>query len=340
LVVTPFEKMASTLNVVLHQNVTVNDLNLEQQTVSVSGAVFHFSKLILATGAQAIRIPIQSNDNSASRVLSVNSLSDFVPFHAALVADMAVLPKKTIVIMGAGLIGCEFANDLTTAGHTIHIVDPGTRALATLLPEPASEALQSALCAAGDVHFHWSRTVQTVNANHVILNDGSILNADVVLSATGLRANVNLAKTAGLHCERGVVVDKQLCTSHPNIHALGDVAQYQHQGQSSTMPYVMPIMNASKALAATLAGTPTEVVFPVMPIAIKTPACPVLVAPPPLDAVGQWQNKAEHIWYHESPTGTMQGFVLMGKQTSTRSVHIKLLQETLAAIGCNKKNLQ
>ena len=95
-----------------------------------------------------------------------------------------------------------------------------------------------------------------------------------MLSAIGLRADTRLAGAAGLACERGIVVDACLQTSAPGIYALGDCAQYASAGQR-TLPYVMPIMNAAKALAATLAGTPTPVVFPLMPVSVKTPALPI-----------------------------------------------------------------
>ena len=97
-----------------------------------------------------------------------------------------------------------------------------------------------------------------------------------MLCAIGLRADTSLAQAAGLNCERGVVIDAALQTSAEHIYALGDGAQYTSAG-GRTLPYVMPIMNAAKALAATLAGTRTEVAFPLMPVAIKTPALPIVV---------------------------------------------------------------
>jgi rubredoxin-NAD+ reductase len=154
----------------------------------------------------------------------------------------------------------------------------------------------------------------------VTLSDGSTLQADAVLSAIGLRADTALAAAAGLVCERGIVVDTYLQTSAPAIFALGDCAQYASAGQR-TLPYVMPIMNAAKALAATLAGTPTALVFPLMPVSIKTPAWPIVVSAAHPSLAGQWVAEAEEasgVWRFMDGEGVQRGFVLTSKQTSRR----------------------
>ena len=121
------------------------------------------------------------------------------------------------------------------------------------------------------------------------LANGQTLPADVVLSAIGLRADTRLALAAGLACERGIQVDAALQTSAPNVYALGDSAQYASAG-NTTLPYVMPIMNAARALAQTLSGNKTEVVFPIMPVAVKTPALPLMIAPPKMGSQGHWTS--------------------------------------------------
>lgn len=94
---------------------------------------------MLAAGAQPIRVPV--GGDAADQVVSVNSLDDFACFHARLQPANG----QHVLIMGAGLIGCEFANDLAQAGYRVSVVDPGARTLAALLPEAASAALQEAL---------------------------------------------------------------------------------------------------------------------------------------------------------------------------------------------------
>lgn len=253
--------------------------------------------VVLGAGAQAIRSAIAGN--AADQVLSVNSLADFAVFFDRLVpvpagadskphlqagsAACGQPASKTVLVIGAGLMGCEFANDLLQAGHRVHVVDPAPRPLAALLPEVVSVQLQQALQALG-AHWHFGTTVQAVEtaqsstpaALQVTLAGGRQLRVDAVLSAIGLRAHTALAQAAGLSCERGIVVDAFLQTSAPQVYALSDAAQYASAGQR-TLPYVMPIMNAARALGATLSGTPSALVFPLMPVSIKTPALPIVV---------------------------------------------------------------
>jgi rubredoxin---NAD+ reductase len=241
-----------------------------------------------------------------------------------------------IVIMGAGLIGCEFANDLVNAGYKVSVIDPANRPLGALLPEAASEQLRQALQDLG-VQWHFGTTVSSVNkaVNHaekeaesallVTLANGQTLPADLVLSAIGLRADTRLALAAGLSCERGIQVDAALQTSAPNVYALGDSAQYASSG-NTTLPYVMPIMNAARALAQTLNGQKTDVVFPIMPVAVKTPALPLMIALPKVGSKGQWTSTEANVWQFNNEQNVFTGFVLTGAQTSKRAEMVKLLQ--------------
>jgi rubredoxin-NAD+ reductase len=336
LVSTPAAKMADTLQVTLLAHTQVDAIDLETRTLHTtqgdSAQTLAYSRLVLATGAQPIRVPVQGN--ASGRVQSVNSLDDFFSFFYGLsprgtCADSYQIQSKNIVIMGAGLIGCEFANDLAQAGHRVQVVDPSTRPLAALLPEPAGLQLQEALGTLGVV-WHFGATVQSVDSREpadatlptlsVRLSNGQTLPADAVLSAIGLRADTALASAAGLTCERGIVVDAYLQTSAPQVYALGDGAQYASAGQR-TLPYVMPIMHAAKALAATLAGTPTPLVFPLMPVAIKTPALPIVVAAAHPAQAGSWIGPDENsggVWRFLDPQGVQRGFVLTGTHTARR----------------------
>lgn len=339
LVSTPAAKMVETLNVTLlaHTQVTAIDTTAHTLTTTAQGIVqtLPYRQLVLANGAQPIRVPVQGN--AAARVLSVNSLDDFKVFHSALShrgisADSSQNNSKTIVIMGAGLIGCEFANDLAHAGHRVHVADPAAKPLALLLPAAASDQLTHALAAIG-VQWHLGATVQAVSDAgtpdqrlQITLSDGTTVQADAVLSAIGLRADTALATTAGIACERGVVVNTHLKTSAADVYALGDCAQYASAG-ARTLPYVMPIMNAARALAATLAGKPTEVVFPLMPVSIKTPALPIVVAAAHPALQGAWVADSEpEAWRFMDADGAQRGFVLTGAQTARRMEFAKTTQ--------------
>ena len=334
LVTTAAATMAQNLGVTLRAHTTVQSIDTAAHTLSVEqggkSEVLAYGQLVLATGANPIRIPMQGD--AAKAVQSVNHLDDFRRFHAEL---SALLPRADgqphcVLVIGGGLIGCEFANDLLQAGYAVHVVDPASGPLAALLPAAAAEQLRQALQDLGVV-WHWGATVQTLQAAAAgahryvgTLSDGTSVAADAVLSAVGLRADTALAAQAVLACARGVLVDAHLQTSAPGVYALGDCAQYASAG-GRTLPYVMPIMHAARALAATLAGTPTELVFPLMPVAVKTPAMPITVAAPHPDLQGTWtlDPAAEGLadggaWRFVDAAGVQRGFVLTGKQCSKR----------------------
>jgi rubredoxin-NAD+ reductase len=352
LVTTPAAKMVETLKVTLLACTTVTHIDVAHQQLTLqslgTSQTLAYGQLVLATGAQPIRSAIAGT--AAEQVLSVNSLNDFAAFYARLTepvteahsSDAAATTQpdpdlgsasKTVLVIGAGLIGCEFANDLLQAGHRVHVVDPSPRPLAALLPEAASLQLQTALQELG-AHWHFGTTVRAVDAMgaaplRVTLADGTQLEVDAVLSAIGLRADTTLASAAGLVCERGIVVDQFLQTSAERVYALGDAAQYASAGQR-TLPYVMPLMNAAKALAATLNGTRTELVFPLMPVSIKTPALPIVVAAAHPSLAGNWVIEAAgtlDVWRAIDVQGVQRGFVLTGKSTARR---MELSKETQA----------
>ncbi len=330
LVSTPAAKMAQTHNVTLLAHTQVQAIDPARCVVTTSGGDFAYRDLVLATGAQAIRVPIAGN--AANSVLSVNSLQDFAVFHARVASrDGPQNHRKHIVVMGAGLIGCEFANDLASAGYQVGVVDPAGRPLAALLPAQAGEALQGALADLG-VTWYFGCTVRAVDRNpgedgpalQVSLSNGSQVHADIVLSAIGLRADTALAQAASLACSRGIVVDTALQTSAPHIYALGDGAQYASAG-GRTLPFVMPIMSAARALAATLAGHPTELAFPLMPVTIKTPALPIVIAAPAPGLEGQWTRSEPGLWQFMGTQGLQHGFVLTGKHTTRRGEQARLM---------------
>jgi rubredoxin---NAD+ reductase len=330
LVSTPAAKMVETLNVTLLDHASVTQVDTASRSITLTQGdtvqTLAYGQLVLATGAQPIRVPVQGN--AADQVRSINSLDDFKVVFSALStqaasANSSEIDSKTVVIMGAGLIGCEFANDLVQSGYRVHVADPSSRPLAALLPEAASTQLANALQALG-VQWHFGTTVQAVDRTEstlqVTLSNGDTLAAHAVLSAIGLRADTRIAANAGIAVERGILVNAQLRTSAAQVYALGDCAQYASAGQR-TLPYVMPIMHAAKALAATLVGTSTVLEFPLMPVAIKTPAMPLVVVAAHPSIAGQWQADdpaSTDAWIFVDEQGQQRGFVLSGKQTTRR----------------------
>lgn len=311
LVMKPAEKMAAEMNAQVRSNVHVGRIDTAAMTVELEGGEsIAYRDLILALGADPIRIPLEGN--AADAVLSVNDLDDYARFADRLAG------VKTAAILGAGLIGCEFANDLLNRGITATVIDLADRPLSRLLPEAAGARLRERLEAAG-VRFRFNVAVNAVDhadgALALTLNDASRLHADLVLSAIGLRPRTALAQAAGIAVNRGIVTDRWLATSAPHVFAVGDCAEVV----GHSLPYVMPLMQQARALAATLAGTPTPVVYPAMPVVVKTPACPTVVCPPPLGAVGEWQVNTTDDGCDArfvGASGDLLGFALLGAATA------------------------
>jgi rubredoxin-NAD+ reductase len=320
LVMKAADKMAAELNATLRANASVQRIDTAaKELVLDDGERLAYRDLVLALGADPIRLPLQGD--AADTVLSVNDLDDYARFAERLEA------VKTVAILGGGLIGCEFANDLLARGITPTVIDLAERALPRLLPPAASERLQNRLEAAG-ASFRFGVSVQRVDhaagGLALTLSDGSNLRADLVLSAIGLRPRTALAAEAGIVVNRGIATNRLLATSAEHVHALGDCAEVD----GHTLPYVMPIMQQARALAATLAGTPTPVMYPAMPVIVKTPACPTVVCPPPLDASGAWSvtlTDAACDARFMSGDGQLLGFALLGTATTQRQALVALV---------------
>ncbi len=305
----------------------VGEIDTAQQLIKVGDAqtAIHYSKLVLAIGADVIRPPIEGD--GLESVYTVNDLLDYADFRSAIKTG----DVKKVCIIGGGLIGCEFTNDLLNGGFEVEAVDPLAYCLPTLLPEAAGKAVQSALEEKG-AKFHFGPLVTAVNKGDngvvVSLNNGQTIDADLVLSAVGVRPRVDLAQASGLATNRGIVTNRLLETSAPNVYAMGDCAEVS----GHTLVYVAPLMAAARALGKTLAGEPTEVVYPAMPVAIKTPVCPVMVAPPAADAEGEWHMSVDGRnvkGEFRDASGNLLGFALTGDATKEKMALQKLLPAIL-----------
>ncbi|MDP2265647.1 MAG: FAD-dependent oxidoreductase [Thiobacillus sp.] len=311
------EKLAADLTVTIMAHTRVNAIDTAAQRVRIDGGELEYSTLILALGADPI--PHGLSGDGAAAVLAVNDLTDYSIFRGAIGG------KRHITVLGGGLIGCEFANDLVHAGFTVDVVHLGAWPLERLLPVEAGQRLADGLAAQG-VNWHFGHTAKRVDSviagYQVELDNGEKIAADVVLSAIGLLPRIQLAQAAGILVGRGIKTDRLLVTGAPNVYAMGDCAEVD----GLNLPYVMPLMVQARALAATLAGTPTPVVYPPMPVIIKTPAHPVTVLPPKIGATGGWKvecNDTGVCALHVNDDGVLQGFALTGSETSRRAALVK-----------------
>ena len=334
LVSTPAAAAAEAIQATVLAQREVVRIDTVARAVVLDDRVVPYRALVLALGADPIRLPLQGD--ASDRVFSVNDLVDYGRFHAALTTGAHV------TLLGAGLIGCEFANDLAIAGYHVDVVDLEPLPLGRLVPVRAGRAMQVALSAAG-VSFHLGASVRAIHRDGARLvvelvvagsmQAGSMqaepaevrrLSTDLVLSAVGLRPRTALAAAAGLTVDGGIVVDSMLRTNALDVYALGDCAQVDGQ----VLPYVLPLMTGARALAKTLTGVPTAVDYPVMPVAVKTPALPLSVVPAPQGIHGEWsylEPEGGLEGHFKDREGRLQGFVLGGAATARRAALVRAM---------------
>ena len=299
--------MAEQLSVDIRTYSTVTGIDTGARELVLGDERLAYSKLVLAWGADVIRLGLDGD--GLDRVYSINDLLDYRAFRKALEGG------KRVAIMGAGLIGCEFANDLRNGGYEVDVIAPDAAVMPSLLPEAAANAVQQELQALG-VNFHLGTVVQRVDRDgqgvKLALANGDTLAADLVVSAVGLRPRTELARAAGIEVGRGIVVNRALETSAPDVYALGDCAEVDGQ----VLLYVLPLMACARALAKTLTGERTEVSYGAMPVMIKTPCCPTAVCPPPAGGEGEWDIEQEGSDVKArflSPSGEVLGFAVTGR---------------------------
>ena len=193
-------QMADQQKISIRPNTRVTAIDRKKRMLKLGeGDALIYDKLVLALGADQFHLPLEGN--GVSDILSINDLDDYRRFRDALEG------KKQISIIGAGLIGCEFANDLVASGYQVHIFDISPQPLGRLLPPAAGAYLQKKLAAVGVV-FHLNTITQRVerigDRLRLVLADNEILESDIILSAVGLRPRIQLAEAAGIHVNRGI----------------------------------------------------------------------------------------------------------------------------------------
>ncbi|MFJ9991056.1 NAD(P)/FAD-dependent oxidoreductase [Pseudomonas putida] len=298
--------MAEQLKAEIRTHTRISGIDPGHKRLWIGEEAVQYRDLVLALGAQTVQVPIEGD--GAEQVFPINDLEDYARFRAAAAG------KRRVLLLGAGLIGCEFANDLTLGGYQCDVVAPCEQVMPTLLHPAAAKAVQAGLEALG-VRFHLgpvlTRLQRSGDGLEAHLSDGRTIACDLVVSAVGLRPRTELAAAAGLQVNRGVVVDRQLRTSHANIFALGDCAEVE----GINLLYVMPLMACARALAQTLVGNPAGVNYGPMPVTVKTPACPLVVSPAPMGREGTWQVEGQGsdlkvLCY--SADGQLLGYALTG----------------------------
>jgi rubredoxin-NAD+ reductase len=264
---------AAALGIEVRTETRVIKLDRAKKRLTTAKGGIQYGKLVLALGASQRKLEVSGD--AAEAILRVNDLKAYRGLRQRLDDDV-----KHVTILGAGLIGCEFAEDLAGAGYAVSVIDPSDQPLAKLLPAPTALQLRSRLQDKGvqwRFHVTLDRLESSGASKRAIFSDGNAIETDLVLSAAGLVANTQIAAKADLPVNRGIVTNRLMQSNDPDVFALGDCAEVEGQ----VYAYIEPIRRQAQTIAAALRGEdqPFDVKPPL--VRVKTPSFPLSICPPP-----------------------------------------------------------
>lgn len=232
--------------IVLHAGDPVVKIDRRRRFVhSQSGREVPYDRLLLATGSAPFIIPVPGHQLAG--VVGFRDLADVATMLAAAV------PGAQAVVIGGGLLGLEAANALQRRGMQVTVVHASASLMNQQLDPPAAALLKTALEDKGLAFRMDTQTTRILGRRRVEgveFADGTAIAAALVVMAAGVRPNIALAQSAGLHCERAIVVDDTLQSYDPRIYAVGECVQHR----SSTFGLVAPLWDQARVCAGHLAG--------------------------------------------------------------------------------------
>jgi apoptosis-inducing factor 3 len=206
-------------------NTRVTELDTATKTVRAdNGKDYRYDSLLLASGADPIRIPIEGAE--PSQIFFLRSFAD----SQAIVAKAS--GAKKVVVVGASFIGLEVAASLRARGIEVEVVAPDQIPMEKVLGAELGHFIRG-LHESHGVVFHLGQTVKRVDATQVTLSGGGTIEADFLVLGVGVRPSIVLAERAGLSMDRGILVNEYLETSAPGVFAAGDAARWPepHSGE-------------------------------------------------------------------------------------------------------------
>jgi nitrite reductase (NADH) large subunit len=233
-------------HITLHAGDPVVHIDRSRRIVRAqSGLEVRYDRLLLATGSKPFIIPVPGH-----QLPGVIAFRDIQDVETMLEASRN---HRHAVVIGGGLLGLEAANGLMRQGMDVTVVHVTDSLMNQQLDKPAASLLQKALEARGLRFLLNAQTSEIVGPDRVTgvrFKDGSEIPADLVVMTAGVRPNIELAKSAGLHCDRAIVVDDTMQTYDPRVYAVGECVQHR----SATFGLVAPIWDQARVCGAHLAG--------------------------------------------------------------------------------------
>lgn len=275
-------EFAEQYNVRLFPYTWIKEIDAQARVVKSTDNQWCYDKLVLATGASAFIPPVAGRE----LMLTLNSQLEY------RACESQLFDARRVLIVGGGLIGSELAMDFTRAGKSVTLVDNAASILASLMPPEVSSRLQHRLTDMG-VHLLLKSQLQsleqTARGIRATFDRDRHVEVDAVISATGLRPETALARSAGVEVNRGIVVDSTLKSSNPDIYALGDCAEIDGQ----LLPFLQPIQISAMTLAKNLLGGNAPLKLPAMLVKVKTPELPLHLAGETRRSDLNWQISTE-----------------------------------------------
>jgi len=234
-------------NISLYTGSKVNKIDRKKRVVyTENGSFANYDRLLIATGSKPFMLPIPGAD--LENVIGYRDIKD-----TQQMIDVAKKYKKAVVI-GGGLLGLEAANGLKIQGMDVTVVHREKWLLERQLDQTAGTMLLKSLSNKG-IDFLLEKNTQELLSDNgrvcaIKFDDDSIVEADLVVMAVGIRPNIELAKSSGLHCDRGIVVNDTLQTFDPSIYAVGECVQHRNHCYG----LVAPLFDMAKTCANHLAN--------------------------------------------------------------------------------------